>query len=322
MNEIFNSNFQENIRGFLSEKRTLGYTYKVDAQHLLHFDRYCLLYYPDQQELTQEIITSWAMQRSTENNGGLSRRITTIREFGKYVARSGNPSFILPPNMYPRRIKYPPHIFTDEELHIFFRAADSIIQDHRSPSRFVSAPVALRVMYCCGLRPSELVSLKTKDVDLETGIITVRQSKGKKDRAVMLSEDVASLCRRYRKYVEQRFVRSEYFFCMHNGRKYSTQWLRDTFHDCYRLAGEDNFASPVPRLYDLRHSFATRCLYNWLMDGRDLQAWFPYLSAYMGHVEFEDTAYYIHLVPQFFPYIQDMNTNHYAHLIPEVEHDI
>lgn len=52
-----------------------------------------------------------------------------------------------------------------------------------------------------------------------------------------------------------------------------------------------------PRLYDLRHTFATHRLYQWVKEGKDINACLAYLSGYMGHSNLESTAYYIHLLP-------------------------
>ena len=52
-----------------------------------------------------------------------------------------------------------------------------------------------------------------------------------------------------------------------------------------------------PRLYDLRHTFATHRLHQWVKEGKDVNACLAYLSEYMGHSNLESTAYYIHLLP-------------------------
>jgi integrase/recombinase XerD len=56
-----------------------------------------------------------------------------------------------------------------------------------------------------------------------------------------------------------------------------------------------------------------------MKEGRDLNAWLPYLSAYLGHASFSETAYYIHLVPEFFPQMAQMDMERFSDLIPEVE---
>lgn len=56
-----------------------------------------------------------------------------------------------------------------------------------------------------------------------------------------------------------------------------------------------------------------------MKEGKDLTACLPYLSAYMGHAQLSDTAYYIHLVPEFFPQMAQMDMGKFECLIPEVE---
>jgi len=56
-----------------------------------------------------------------------------------------------------------------------------------------------------------------------------------------------------------------------------------------------------------------------MKSGKNLEAQLPYLSAYLGHSNFSQTAYYIHLVPEIFPHMAKMNFSTYEALIPEVE---
>jgi hypothetical protein len=54
---------------------------------------------------------------------------------------------------------------------------------------------------------------------------------------------------------------------------------------------------------------------------KDLMSMLPYLSAYMGHSHISHTAYYIHLVPEFFAEMSGMDMNLYSSLIPEVPYE-
>ena len=56
----------------------------------------------------------------------------------------------------------------------------------------------------------------------------------------------------------------------------------------------------------------------WQNNARNL---LPYLSAYMGHAHFSATAYYIHLVPDFFSELSGMDLDAYGELLPEVPHE-
>jgi hypothetical protein len=59
----------------------------------------------------------------------------------------------------------------------------------------------------------------------------------------------------------------------------------------------------------------------WVQEGKDLNAYLPYLSLYLGHAHLTETDYYLHLVPEFFPVVKEKSRVHGAHIIPEVDHD-
>ena len=67
-----------------------------------------------------------------------------------------------------------------------------------------------------------------------------------------------------------------------------------------------------------RHNFATRTLMRWLAEGKDLNAYVPYLCAYMGHASFNSTYYYVHLLPDKLAVLDFMNPKG---IIPEVPHE-
>jgi site-specific recombinase XerD len=83
------------------------------------------------------------------------------------------------------------------------------------------------------------------------------------------------------------------------------------------MSGNDNSRGTcVP--YDLRHNYATQTMMRWVESGKDLEAWIPYLSAYMGHVCFSSTFCYIHLLPE---RLARMDFTHSKGIIPEVSHE-
>ena len=71
-------------------------------------------------------------------------------------------------------------------------------------------------------------------------------------------------------------------------------------------------------VYDLRHRHATTVLMKWMDEGADLGAKLPYLSSYMGHAHFSDTAYYIHLLPENLIRSAAIDWGRFSDLIPEV----
>jgi len=74
-----------------------------------------------------------------------------------------------------------PRLLTDEELRRFFHAVDALEPTARSPLRHLVMPEVFRLLYGCGFRIGEVLKLCVRDVDLNQGIITVRQGKFRKE---------------------------------------------------------------------------------------------------------------------------------------------
>ena len=144
----------------------------------------------------------------------------------------------------------------------------------------------LALGYGCGLRAGEIVRLKVGDIDSAQMIIRVVQSKGRKDRHVMLPQEVLSLLRQWWKVRPTRYdadvpVRERWLFPGHRlGKHLTTRQLSRLFHKTTRAAGINK---PVS-VHSLRHSFATHLL----EDGTDIR----YIQALLGHEKLDTTARY------------------------------
>lgn len=324
MNRIFTSELKEYMVGFIKEKHALGFPY-VDGERItFNFDRFCEMHYPGCKTITKEMGLHWATMRDGEGQKNVSTRIGVVRELARFMQRNGTDAYIIT-NDYGRNPgrRYAPHIFTDAELVSIFRAADNLPINSRDCTAHLVAPVLFRLLYSCGLRPSEGRQIKRKNIDLDRGIILIPESKGHKDRIVSMSEDMVLLCRKYDALMFSVCPDSEYFFpAVRRNPCFCHHWVSDTLWRCWENAGIGSYSGNKPRPYDFRHTFATKTLYRWMKEGRNLDNCLPYLSAYMGHAHFEHTAYYIHLVPEFFPQMSQMDLNRFSSLIPEVCHEI
>jgi integrase/recombinase XerD len=150
----------------------------------------------------------------------------------------------------------------------------------------LKARAMLTLAYGCGLRASEVVRLRAGDIDSEQKIIRIVQSRGRKDRHVMLPPEVLKLLRQWWKVrptasdngvgPEHRWLfpgRSQY-------RPMTTRQFSRLFKEAAKAAG---LRKTVP-LHSLRHSFATHLLER----GRDIRV----IQALLGHSKPETTARY------------------------------
>lgn len=314
----FRSGFAQNIQDMLDYKEALGYSSSSYEYFLLKFDEFCCENYPKETFLLKEIVFDWAIAKKGESINTLNRRVAVIREFGRYLNSIGIPAYVFPAKMTGAQKQYTPHIFTDSELKSFFYGADHYEKSAWHPMNTYIVPVIFRLIYCCGLRPQEGRLIRTKDIDTNSGKLFIRESKGHKDRIVMLTHELIQLCQSYLQVRELHGVDSEYLFPDNAGHVHGHQWLEYQFQKCWKIAGVQSFTNPPPRVYDFRHTFATKRLCNWMDQKEDLYFWLPYLSVYMGHANFSATAYYIHLLPERLKGSPAIDWKAFADLLPEV----
>lgn len=315
----YSSQFNRYIEAFLEQKYALGYDYKMGKYWLYVFDKFCVREFPENTILSKDIVLKWAELRPNEHINNLQQRIGYIRQLAIYMNQTGTKAYVIPKDYTRKRIRYIPHIFTTQELKAFFSAVDDIKFLKSNPARSLVMPVIFRLLYCSGLRPSEAVHLKMEDVDLNSGKLIVRQSKGNKDRPVVLSHDVLELFRRYNSQVDIIWPRREWFFPNDKGLAYTAGYISYLFRQFWNKTEITNVSGNTPRLYDMRHSYCVRRMNLWVKENLDLNALLPYLSAYMGHSSFTKTDYYLHLVPDFYAELIDKSARVTDVILPEVD---
>lgn len=295
-------------------KISLGYSVPRGLEPIPSFIAFCSERHTEADGFSRAMIEDWLGQKHFKTNTTHNLAVTKIRNFARYLMSVGIDAHIPDEEYSVRVIHYTPYIFTDEELGRLFEAFDSMTPCKQSPCRESISPVLFRMMYCCGMRPAEPLSLLMKDVDLKNREIYIRQSKGRKDRRILISDDLVELCQTYISHA----MPHKYFFERADGRPLSTQWARYQFNICWDSSGLVKRRNPRP--YDLRHNFATRTMLRWVNEGKDVMALAPFLSAYMGHTEFTATLYYIHLLPERLLKNAGIDWNRFKTIYPEVSY--
>ncbi|MBA1336208.1 MAG: Integrase/recombinase, RitB [Firmicutes bacterium] len=318
----FNSLLGPFIDAFIRQKQASGYPYKSSARILHHFDLHAADKFPEETTITREMCASWIYLKPDEHPNGLLRRVTPVRQLGKYMNGLGCDAYVIPGHVPDKQVKYEAHIYTDAELKAFFNAIDHCPASPFSPTRKYVIPVIFRVLYCCGLRSSEARLLKKEDIDLETGKITVRESKGWKARIVYMSADLLEVCREYDSIMESMLPGRQAFFPNKDGSYYSKSVIDCWFHEFWDKLPEARAVTGNPaRVHDFRHGYAVHRLNQWVKEGQDINALYPYLSEYMGHSNYADTDYYLSLVEDFYPEMEQRLSSVKDEILPEVHHE-
>jgi len=257
------------IDDFIRLKQASGYPYNSSARILHHFDILVAAKFPEETTITKEMCTAWIHLKLGEHPNGLLRRVTSVRQLGKYMNGIGHAAYIIPGHVPDKQVKYEAHIYTDAELKAFFKAVDQCPSSPFSPTRKYVIPVIFRMLYCCGLRSSEARLLKKEDVDLQTGKITIRESKGWKARIVVMSDDLLEVCREFDSIMESMFQGRQVLFPNKDGNYFGQSILDCWFHEFWDRLPESLTVTGNPaRVHDFRYpnlnkiqTFLAKCRY-------------------------------------------------------------
>ena len=319
----FKSALAPYMKGLIAQKRALGFKYYEQESQLLKFDSMLQERYPQADTITKEIAEYWAIRKPYEKATTVRHRMTPITHLALHMNKLGCNSFVFRLNELGKEEKYQAQIYSDDELDRFFRAVDTCCHySSEVPYRQFVMPLLFRMIYCCGLRPGEAISLRVCDVDIQNGTLKILASKYDSDRLVPMSDSLWNMCRTYYQTVHNGSSNDMPFFPGYQGKPITLDNLSHNFRRFLYYAGISHGGrGKGPRIYDFRHTFAVNCLRNLVMSDKSMNAYYPILKTYMGHSFFKYTAYYLKLTRNMFPDISEKLSLVLGDIIPEIGGD-
>ena len=178
--------------------------------------------------------------------------------------------------------------------------------------------VLFRLFYCCGTLLSEGCYLRRACVDLKNGYIKILQSKGNKDRLVLLADDVCAMCKTYDALMQDVAPNREWFFPgRHLDRAVRTTSVDKKFGGFWNKTPFATTVDKRPTVQSLRHTFVVNKMNEWAETGVDTAVMMPYFSRYLGHSSTIEIQYYFHTIERVFPIIRRYDAVSDS-IIPEV----
>ncbi len=293
------SDLRPAIQDYVALRRALGHKlldYGVRLERFVSF-----LEKQGASHITVVLALKWAQQPANGTMKTWNRNLAIVRGFAQYISAT-DPGHQVPPTdllpFDPARAK--PYIYTESEILRLMDAARAI----RSPNglRGQTYYCLIGLLAVSGLRISEALKLRRKDVDLDAGLLTILESKFGKSRLVPLHpttvEALAEYSRRRDAFLGKVSVPT-FFVNEPNKTPLTSSPVRTMFAKLSRKVG---IRGPQqrrgPRLHDIRHRFAVETLLNWYRRGDDVQRQLPVLSAFLGHDGIQDTYWYLSFTPE------------------------
>jgi integrase len=305
-------------RKYISLKQQTGLKFESQERYLRHFDSF---YYRNGFEgstLTKEIVNDFIYDPNERPVSHHNKEVL-MRDFAIYLVDRGHHAYVAEVKTKLPRCKFVPRILTDDETCRMFKAIDNYPQTQMSYRNTVD-PVLFRFLYGTGVRISEALNLVLNDINVESGIATIRAAKNMKDRLIPMADSLTKriiiFMNNFHRYSDRKMW---LFPSCHHGTTMG-QMDKSTAYNHFRdylLMADIPHTAVGPRVHSFRHGFAVKCLKNWVLDGNDLTVLLPYLSAYMGHSDFRATQYYLRLTSDLYPEIVRRVEAEFGYVIPE-----
>lgn len=292
------SSMIKHAQEYLQFKRKLGYQLYTEGKELFLFARYT-----DQighkGPVTTELAVQWARLPQNADPVYWARRYETVRRFAKHRFLFDSRTEIPPKHLLgSSKRRRTPHIYSDEEIAALLQAASQLNPTNGlRPHTYVTL---FGLLLSAGLRISEALNLSQQDVDLKTGILTVKETKFSKSRLVPISPSTVCALRRYSVFRDSYHpgTMSKGFFLSEKGISLNYRQVLYIFMKLRRNLGWTDTDKRPPRIHDFRHSFAVKRLLKWYEEGTDLDQKILALSTYLGHVQVTDTYWYLSAVAE------------------------
>jgi len=304
MKDGFKSVYAGQLSLFIEMKRTLGYSYGTEERIFSIFDRFAMEKGALTPGIEEWLAREWQRPRPNESERYRYDRVRNLAAFSTFLVEQGIRSYVpgllpMPPNGFL------PYIYSHAEMAALFRAADGLrTRMIRQDTVLFSFPVLLRLMYGTGIRKGEALAVMDRDVELESGVLLVRDSKNGKERTLPMSASLVSVLKGYlaqRERLplahppERLLVRADGRAC---GGSSTGRWFRM----CLHIAGIPYMGRKKgPRMHDIRHTFAVRAMVGMVEEGMDLYVALPVLSTYLGHGSIAATEHYVRLTMDMYP---------------------
>lgn len=283
------------LEQYLSMRQGLGYKYQHQTRRLADFVSF--MESRKAATITARLAVAWATMPAGRH-ASWALRLTDVRGFARHVANINPQTEVPPVGILPPLKRARPYVYCDEEINALLMAALAL--PPANGLRRWTYHHLFGLVAVTGIRLSEVIGLLRTDVDLDEGVLTVRQSKFGKSRLVPLHP---TTCTALRIYAQQRdaHLRSHcapHFFVAERGGPLLHQYVHRVFWRLSREIGLRRAGDHTgPRIHDFRHSFAIRTLLNWYRDGLDVEQRLPLLSTYLGHTCVRDTYWYLSACP-------------------------
>lgn len=290
------TDLRQRVDAFVTLRRSLGFKLRGHDRLLTDFVDY--LDHTGASTVTTQLALTWATMPTNAQPVWWKKRLSVIRGFSRYLQALDSSVEVPAPDLLAYRYRRPtPYLYSETDIAGLMAAAGTL----SPPLRAVTHQTLFGLLAVTGIRLGEAIHLDRTDLDLEAGLIRIRETKFNKSRQLPLQPTTVAALKDYARQRDHLCgkPRVPSFLVSTRGTRLIDACVRRVFAQLAGRVGlQSRAGSGRPRIHDLRHTFAVATLRDWYRAGVDVTSKLPLLSAYLGHCDPTSTYWYLQAAPE------------------------
>jgi len=291
-----NRSLRRAVECYLETRRRFGFALVGESYQLRALVRYAARI-GHRGPLTAQLARQWAQLPKRKDRYCWALRLAIVQRFARFwMAYDPRTEIPEPEWLGPSYRRRAVHVYSRQEIATLLGAASDLGRER--PLRGRTFCTLLGLLDCTGLRIGEALGLTNQDIDWSAGVLTITHAKRGHARLIPVQVSTLEALDRYRT-LRDRVIgpqRTPRFFVSLRGKPLAYTSVSAVFRSLCRQLGW--IQEPIPRLHDLRHTFAVRTLLGWYRSGEAIPAKIWSLSTYLGHQHLAHTYWYLSAVPE------------------------
>ncbi|WP_297387386.1 tyrosine-type recombinase/integrase [Acidiferrobacter sp.] len=300
------SALRQALADYLTVRRSLGFKLH-DSERLLN-QFVAFLEERAQEHVTIEAAVAWATLPIQGHRRWLNARLTIVRRFAIHLRGIDSSTEVPPSDLLPgQKLRATPYLYSGEEIAALMQLSATLLGSYRQ----ATYRTLIGLLTVTGMRIGEAIALDQSDLDIGSGVLTIRVGKFGKSRVLPLHPSTLAALGEYLCRSDRPPVQTNALLVSTMGKRLHYNCVHNTFKKLVQRAGiAPRSAACRPRLHDLRHGFAVNTILDGYRDNGDPSGRLALLSTYLGHTDPAHTYWYLSAAPELLKLVGDRLERH------------